>query len=306
MGHVLRLVGALLLVAVVSTPALVPTASGNTERAATKPMTFTDERREDPGSADVTTVVVAHDDDGRLTLLVNIAGHPTLTQDMRIRIWLRDQRGRDSFLLVDPFTPAGFAAQLYRCKPRVGGLVCAPSQAANLRFSYARGAGRFSLDAQDLGLRPAVGHAARLSFWVTTLAGVRYDPTAGYDLTAAHFDRAPSSEGVHWTYAIRLPPPDARREELLTTPRVARAGKPYIVSMAVARTDTGTLLARGVVSCSARVAGRALAGTGRFAHRRAECTFRIPADALGKRLRGSISVASAGQRVTRTFAWWVV
>jgi hypothetical protein len=206
--------------------------------------------------------------------------------------------------LVDPFKPAGFAAQLYRCEPRETGLVCAPSQTANLRFSYSGGA-RFSLDAEDLGIRATPTRPVKLSFWAATLAGVRYDPTAGYDLTSAHYDRAPSSDGASWIYAIRIRPPALVVRSIATTTLVARAGKLYTVRMAVARADTGTLLIRGAVSCSARVAGRALAGTGRFVHGRASCTFRIPADARGKRLRGSISVAAGGQRVTRAFAWWV-
>ncbi|HEX2426520.1 MAG TPA: hypothetical protein VHI53_01260 [Gaiellaceae bacterium] len=185
-----------------------PAAQGAPSAAAANRATYADERGEEPGSADVTSVTVSNDDDGRITFEVAIPGRPMLTQDMRIRIWLKDARGRDSFLLVDPFAPAGFAAQLYRCKPREGGLVCSPSQAANLRFSYSRGRARFALDAEDLGLRARSTRPARLSFWVATLAGVHYDPTAGYDLTAAHFDRAPSSDGASWTYAIRVRPPE--------------------------------------------------------------------------------------------------
>jgi hypothetical protein len=185
-------VAAAMGIAALSALALVPTASGEPDHSARNRTTFVDERGEAPGSADVTRVVVSNDDAGRITADVAIAGRPTLTQDMRLRVGLRDVRGRDSFLLVDPFTPAGFAAQLYRCKPRAGGLVCSPSQRANVRFSYAKGA-RFSLDAEDLGLRPSSVHPTRLRFWVATLAGVRYDPTAGYDLSAAHFDRAPSN-----------------------------------------------------------------------------------------------------------------
>jgi hypothetical protein len=180
-----------------------PAAHGASAGSAANRAAFADERGEEPGSADVTRVTVSNDDDGRVTFEVAVPGRPLLTQDMRIRIWLKDVRGRDSFLLVDPFTPAGFAAQLYRCKPREGGLVCSPSQTANLRFSYRRGRARFSLDAEDLGIRPTSTRPAKLSFWVATLAGVRYDPTAGYDLAAAHFDRAPSRDGASWRYVIR-------------------------------------------------------------------------------------------------------
>jgi hypothetical protein len=194
--------GPLVVAVALSTLGLVPVASGEPDRAAANRTTYLDERGEAPGSADVSRVVVSNDLAGRITVDVAIAGRPTPTQDMRLRIGLRDARGRDSFLLVDPFTPAGFAAQLYRCKPRVGGLVCSPSQRANVRFSYAKGA-RFSLDAEDLGLRPSSAHPTKLRFWVATLAGVRYDPTAGYDLTDAHFDRAPSTDGAYWSYAIR-------------------------------------------------------------------------------------------------------
>ena len=191
------MLGTALLVAVGITAA----ASGSTARIATNSTEYADERGEDVGSPDITTVVVSNDDTGRLTFRVHTPSHPTLTEDMRIRVWFSDanaatgltEGGADYFILVDAFLLGLGNAELYKCD----GSVCTPAwpgrpAVTSLRFSYASGA-RFAVDAAELGIPATLGTAPRLDFAAWAYSGVEYDPTKGFDLSHAHFaSRQPS------------------------------------------------------------------------------------------------------------------
>ena len=50
--------------------------------------TFQDSTGEEPGSPDITTIVVSNDDAGMLTFRVNIPNRPTLDQGTVIEIWV--------------------------------------------------------------------------------------------------------------------------------------------------------------------------------------------------------------------------
>jgi hypothetical protein len=51
-------------------------------------VTFHDAVGEDPSGPDITSVVVSADANGGLSFRVNVPNRPTLTQDLRMRIWL--------------------------------------------------------------------------------------------------------------------------------------------------------------------------------------------------------------------------
>jgi hypothetical protein len=53
-----------------------PAAHGASSAAAANRATFFDERAEEPGLADVTSVVVSNDDGGRITFEMAIPGRP--------------------------------------------------------------------------------------------------------------------------------------------------------------------------------------------------------------------------------------
>ena len=105
-------------------------ASGSPNTPTTNGATFVDGRGEDPGSPDITTVLVSNDDTGRLTFRVETPSHQALTEDMRIRIWLSDadpttglsEGGADYFILVDAYLLGLGRAALYQCD----GMVCSP------------------------------------------------------------------------------------------------------------------------------------------------------------------------------------
>ena len=108
-------------------------------------------------------------------------------------------------------------------------------------------------------------------------------------------DLAPDSGS--WSYAVT--PLQLTAGRLAVGP--ARAGKPLAVAMEVERSDFETALDEGAIVCRATVAGRRLAGRGLFAGDLIVCSWRLPKDARGKRVRGSVSVTFQGVTAKRSF-----
>ena len=311
MGTVLgkrRLVlGAALFVAV----GIASAASGSPARIAENSAEYVDERGEDVGSPDITTVVVSNDDSGRLTFRVNTPSHPTLSEDMRIRVWFSDanaatgltEGGADYFILVDAFLLGLGNAQLYKCD----GSVCSPAwpgrpAVTSLRFSYASG-GRFAVDAAELDIPVTLGTAPRLDFAASAYSGVEYDPTKGFDLSHAHVDFAPAEPGEYWTYGLRFGPSRLVVKSFSSEPKGPKAGRPFVVRLQATRDDTGAAVTTGKVGCTARIGGRSVQPRSRgFTQGNAVCRYAIPATAGGTTFSGSISITFAGKTVSRTFA----
>jgi hypothetical protein len=57
-----------------------------------------------PQGPDITSVVVSTGEDRRLTFMVSMPSRPTLTEDMRVRIWLDADDDRTTGLTVDGHT----------------------------------------------------------------------------------------------------------------------------------------------------------------------------------------------------------
>jgi hypothetical protein len=288
-----------------------PAASGSPNTPTTNGATFVDDRGEDPGSPDITTVLVSNDDTGRMSFRVQTPSHQALTEDMRIRVWLSDadpttglsEGGADYFILADAYLLGLGKAELYRCD----GMVCSPvwpgrPAPSSLGFSYASGAARFSLDADELGLEARLGIATRLEFSVAAYSNVAYDPAAGFDLSHAHFDFAPD-RGTYFTYLVRFGPSRLTVRSVALEPSPPRAGRPFVVRLDAARDDTGAAVTTGAVTCTAKIGGRAVRVQSRgFAGGHALCRYALPAGSSGATLRGTITVTSAGKTVTRSFA----
>jgi hypothetical protein len=179
---------------------------------ATNSATYEDERGEDPLCPDITNVRVSNDDAGTIIVRVDVPTHPSLTEDMRLRVWFSDadpetglsEGGADAFILADAYLLGLGRAALYTCR----GSVCSPNwpdrpASTSLRFSYASGA-RFTFDADDLDIDTTLGSPRRLDFSVV-YSDVAYDPATGFDLSHAHFEFAPT-QGEHWTYFVRMGP----------------------------------------------------------------------------------------------------
>ena len=80
------------------------------------------------------------------------------------------------------------------------------------------------------------------------------------------------------------------------------AGAPFSVFLIAVDRDSGAVIKNGSVRCVASVSGKALpASVRRMAAGRAVCTFRIPVNAKGKRILGSITLRAGGLEASRRF-----
>lgn len=88
-------------------------------------------------------------------------------------------------------------------------------------------------------------------------------------------------------------------------PAKPKAGKVAVVSAPVTRVETGVGIPAGTVKCAGRAGAKALKGTGRVTGGRASCTFKLPAGAKGKTVRGSITVTYRGKTKVVPFSFKV-
>jgi hypothetical protein len=149
-----------------------------------------------------------------------------------------------------------------------------------------------------------LGNTKRFNFDVFAVTGIVVNPDTGeLDFANSRFDAAPDPGHGVWNYEVKTAPLRLVARAFGSTPARPRAGRPFTVRLTAARSDTGAVLASGVVRCTARVGGRSLkARTQRIVNRRAVCVWLIPAAAKGQRLSGSVTVVFEGLRVTRSFA----
>lgn len=145
--------------------------------------------------------------------------------------------------------------------------------------------------------RSELGGSNRFGFSVVTAdINTSADAVVGFDIAP---DDAP-----FFTYtftnnaALKL---EATR--LFTTPARPRAGKPFVLTLAVRRSDTGKGITSGKVACRVLVNGKRLSAKGSVVGGGGRCALVVPASAKGKTVRGSITVRSGGKSVAADFAY---
>jgi hypothetical protein len=131
--------------------------------------------------------------------------------------------------------------------------------------------------------RSELGNTNQLNFWVLTAVG---------DAAPGSRDDAPD-EGL-WNYDLTVGGPDIREVLVQTTPATGpRVGKPFAVKVAgikLPQTNASDAVQPDSSKCTAKLAGRTLAGSGTGG-----CTFRIPRKkSKGKQLVVTVSVAYEG------------
>lgn len=283
-----------MLAAVVSAGAAAPAAA---TRQAQAGMTYRDAVGEDPSGPDISSIVVAVGSGRELSFRVNIPNRPTLTDDMRLRIWLDsdddlstgltvpDHLGVDFFVLVDRWELGLGVARLFACTESVCG------GGSQVRASYAAG-GTFRVSAAELRIK----RPQRLRFRVESSSGWTFDPVKGYDFTNVHSDTAP--DVGYWTFDMR----PLVVKSFNATPGTPRAGARFVLRMSAIRTATGKA-ATGKVACAFRVAGARLRPSrSAFIGGGAFCAFDIPLSARMKSFRSSIVISVGADRIQRSIA----
>lgn len=272
------------LLATVLVAISVPVASA---RQAANSVTFTDTTGE-PDVADITTVTVSNDDNGLIALQVDIANEPALIPGMVVAVDV-DSDGD----AATGFGPAGieyaFAVSATGGSfNRWNGTGFEQPATPSFSGSYANGVATFRISAKDLG--------GSRAFTFFAMASV------GVDTSTPTTDRAPDEGQALYAYDVRIAP-KLVAGKATTLPSPARHGRFVTVRLPVAISDTGDPAASPLVTCSARVATKALPARRKsFSHGVASCAFLVPATARGKTLRGTIAVTLRSVRVSRPFA----
>jgi hypothetical protein len=291
--------------------ALVAVLGGAGGQAATSisrnSATFQDAVGEDPEAPDITSVVVANDATGEVTFRISVPNRPTLTKDMRVSIKLDwddsaatgltvdGQKGVDLFILVDPVLHGLGNAAMGGCS----GNTCATGpQPDVLRFAYEGGVARFALDTSRFEVP-----LKRFRFRVQAQSGAVFDEeTRKFDFTNWRTDLAPTNSqnptrAEYWVYESR----PVIVKSFSRAPMRPQAGKPFALTLTAIRTDAGTVARAGTVSCAMRLGkGSLRARSSGFVRRQATCGYAIPANAMGKRYRATISVRVNGTVVSRS------
>lgn len=282
--------------------ALPSTALGGAARvsaSASNSQTFQDSTGENAAAPDITTINVSNDDAGNLTLQVNVPNRPTLTPDMLMLVFLDTDNNAST---GDPQAGgADYALQLVpgavNVFPWTGSGYGNAAPAASLTYSYTAGAATFHISDADLG------GSKVFNFFAVVESGIVVDENGNPDDTNALVDVAP--DPGHGTYKYNvLMTLKLSVAAFTTSPKPAKAGKPFSVGLAVNENDTNGPVKTGTVACAATIAGKHIpaAHKGGIANGIATCVWPLPKKAKGKTIRGTITLTVKGTTVQRAFS----
>jgi hypothetical protein len=292
--------GALLVVVLVAASTGLASASGQ--------MDFTDPAGDSGIAPDITALSVSNDDNGQITFRLTVLNRTSVGPDDVIAV----QIGTDDpdFLAGLRVDGTGWVLAIDQQGPFLlkwtgNDLAEVRPPPKSLSGSFAGNVATLSINQADLkpGF-PDMSLPIELRF---NAVGVTFQ-----GLVVAADDYAPAIDS-RWTYRLQEP---ARM--VLTNfdaDKAVKAGKKLVVLLGAAHAETGLPLSTGTVVCPARLAGKALRGTGRFVtiqlsspttgrmirSSSATCSFTVPKSAKGKTIRGSMSVTEGGVTLKRAF-----
>ena len=175
--------------------------------------------------------------------------------------------------------------------------------------------GRWSASEQDFVVR-TTGARARSAGGVVTFDVPRalLDDVASFDfyVVGGHSDQDDEDNAIDlapngdrwWRYALANKPPlHLIADDARGVPARPRAGRSFSVVVPVRRSDTARGITSGSATCTVRVAGKPVQAAGKVAAGTGRCSLRVPGEARGTPLRGSIVVRSAGKSVTTRFSF---
>jgi hypothetical protein len=276
----------------------VPAALGGSTRAAANSTTFTDSVGEDANAPDITTVGVSNDDAGNITFTINISNRPALTQDMYLLVFLDTDRnaatgfadalGSDYAIQLVPG-----AVDLFQWNG--SDFVHAAAQ-SSLTYVYGTAGATVHISAADLNKTKG------FNFGVAAVSGVTFDAAGNPNFDTTHQDNAPDLGHGFWSYQV-LTKIVLTVTAFSTSPKPAKAGRKFSVSMAATENDTAGPVQAGTVACVASLAGKRVAAVSHVvANGVATCVWRIPKTAKGRLMRGTITLTVQGTKVTRPFS----
>jgi hypothetical protein len=273
-------------------------ALGESSRLTSNSTTYNDSVGEDANAPDVTSVVVSNDDAGNITFQINVSNRPALTPDMFFLLVIdSDQNsttgaagffGADYIIELDPGAVGMFQWNGTDYVPA--------SSQASLTYAYAATGATIHVSAAELGKTKA------FKFGTEAVSGLVIDASGNPDFTNTHEDLAPDSGHGFYTYQV-LTKLILSVTAFTTSPKPAKAGKPFSASLAANQNDTGGPVQAGTAACNATIAfKRIVAATHVVTNGIANCVWRIPATAKGKVLRGTVTLTVQGVKVTHSFS----
>ena len=256
--------------------------------------TYPDTTGEDPAGVDVSSVAVSNDDAGLITFQINVTNRPALTADLLYQVYSDSTSGGD---------PDSYGAD-HVLQLTTAGVALFTWDGTNFPFASSQAGVASAYTSAGPVVRvsaAALGKPKSINFVVIAVSGVTEDASGNPDYSNAHGDLAPNF-GVYTGYEVRATL-TLTVVRATTSPKPARAGKPFSAAVAVTRNDTGGPLSAGSVACVARVGTATLpVRARRVANGVAACSWTLPGNARGKQVRGTITVTADGSRVTRSFS----
>jgi hypothetical protein len=287
--------------AVVAVPAAASGAlSGSAAPAAVaaNSMDYQDSAGENPAAPDITTLTVSNTDAGLVSFRINVPNRATFSSDMLVALEI------DTDNNANTGSPEGteYAIEIFQGDAALfrwdgTNFTRRPGDPpfTSLLFSY-QGGITIRMSTAELGNTKAFKFAAFV------FSGIGVDPvTNALDFTNAVADAAPAVGAGLYAYQVRVTP--ATLVVRRTTVGKANAGKPFTVRMVAARSDTNAVVRNGRVTCVGRLGNARLkARVQNVVAGAATCTWNLPANAKGKRFRGSVSLVFEGLRASQSFS----
>jgi hypothetical protein len=275
--------------------------------AASGSATFTDPAGDTPAAApDLTNVTVSNDDQGLITFHITVANRSALGPDDVVAVLIgtddpnafagRRDDGINFVLVLDGTQGASLlewnGIDLDPIDPGPGAV----------SGSFSGGAATLTVRQEDLAPGfPDLSVPIQLDFVVLGIA------FSGNDVVAQ--DDAPEADFWHY----RLSEPLRVIVTNFDAGKTVKAGKTLVVLMGAAHGDTGAAVTKGKVTCRARLGNRALRGKGAFVtvivkaagasvkSPNAACSWKVPKNAKGKTIRGTMTLSESGVANTRSF-----
>jgi hypothetical protein len=284
------------MVALAGGAAVPSVASGSTAASTANRQTFEDSRAELPNAPDITSVTVSNNDAGRITFA--IGGIQRLVEGMLVGIDIDADNNPATGSQDELNRGADYAIELVQGNAnlfRWDGTSFTRRSNDPPQSTLVFQETTISINAAELG------NTTRFNFGIVVITGIRTDQSGNPDFSNAQFDAAPDIGHGFWNYTVRVAPLRLLARSFSIT-RPARAGRALTARLVATRSDTGAVVSGGRVVCRATVGGRRISGRGRFVGGEARCVWRIPSNARGQRISGSIAVVFEGRRVSRSFS----
>ena len=257
------------------------------------PGAFADRSYSDPagdsGAApDITGVTVTHDAAGVVSFAVT-TNQPVLVPEASFWGFIDTDRNAST-----GFPVRGLGAEHFFLADADGGVLFHVDGAfltvdfdSSFSASYANGTFTARLNRSELG------STEKFAFLVEADHDDANGDTVGTDYAP---DAPPFFEYSFVPLALTVGPP-------ASAPKLPVAGKRFVVSAAVTRSDTQPFAA-GSVTCSARAGKLVLKPAASVGGGSARCAMKVPKSAKGKLLRGSVTVSAEDSGpVTRAFSY---